>query len=149
MTNKLLAKSKETVSEHEATVEDGSTDAVRNVDVSFEDWLGALRSGDYSQGHSALRWAKGPADGFCCLGVLCDLIEPSWGDAFWTPSGHPVQGGYLDTDHGLAPSWYTQNMRRLGASMNDAGSSFAEIADALELSAPELVGASSAENGVL
>ena len=34
-----------------------------------EKWLNALRSGDYKQTKSCLH--KG--DGFCCLGVLCDL----------------------------------------------------------------------------
>jgi len=34
-----------------------------------EKWLSALRSGDYKQTKSCLH--KG--DGFCCLGVLCDL----------------------------------------------------------------------------
>jgi len=32
-------------------------------------WVEALRSGDYMQGHNALR----RGDKFCCLGVLCDL----------------------------------------------------------------------------
>ena len=32
-------------------------------------WLSALRSGDYQQTRSYLR----NEDGFCCLGVLCDL----------------------------------------------------------------------------
>ena len=34
-----------------------------------EKWVSALRSGDYKQTKSCLH--KG--DGFCCLGVLCDL----------------------------------------------------------------------------
>lgn len=38
-------------------------------------WLRALRSGAYTQGHNALRnWDEG--DMFCCLGVLCDVINP-------------------------------------------------------------------------
>lgn len=34
-----------------------------------EAWINALRSGEYNQGREKLRGA----DGFCCLGVLCDL----------------------------------------------------------------------------
>ena len=34
-----------------------------------EKWLNALRSGEYQQTQTALR----KEDGFCCLGVLCDL----------------------------------------------------------------------------
>lgn len=36
-------------------------------------WLEALRSGKYKQGLNLLR--KG--DEFCCMGVACDLIDPS------------------------------------------------------------------------
>jgi hypothetical protein len=32
-------------------------------------WVNALRSGDYQQGHNYLH----TDNGFCCLGVLCDL----------------------------------------------------------------------------
>lgn len=35
-------------------------------------WLAALRSGVYKQETNVLRYA----DGFCCLGVLCDLAGP-------------------------------------------------------------------------
>lgn len=42
----------------------------------LQQWLGALRSGDYEQGHGALRSnAK-----FCCLGVLCDLHKDAADD---------------------------------------------------------------------
>lgn len=33
-------------------------------------WVAALRSGNYQQGHRALRTGS---NHFCCLGVLCDL----------------------------------------------------------------------------
>lgn len=39
-------------------------------------WLEALRSGKYSQGKGALR----SPEGFCCLGVLCDALDPSQWD---------------------------------------------------------------------
>lgn len=32
-------------------------------------WLAALRSGEYIQGHQRLR----DGDGYCCLGVLCEI----------------------------------------------------------------------------
>jgi hypothetical protein len=37
-----------------------------------EEWVAALRSGEYRQGIGKLR---GSGDTFCCLGVLCDLAE--------------------------------------------------------------------------
>jgi len=36
-----------------------------------EKWIDALRSGKYEQGSEKLRGA----DGYCCLGVLCDLYS--------------------------------------------------------------------------
>jgi hypothetical protein len=36
-------------------------------------WVAALRSGDYKQGTGVLRRND---DTFCCLGVLCDIINP-------------------------------------------------------------------------
>jgi hypothetical protein len=45
-------------------------------------WLNALRSGEYKQGIGALRKATEDENGkyddkeYCCLGVLCDILEP-------------------------------------------------------------------------
>lgn len=41
-----------------------------NEEVKAE-WVAALRSGDYPQGAGMLRSAT--SDGYCCLGVLCEL----------------------------------------------------------------------------
>lgn len=38
----------------------------------WEKWLHALESGKYSQIKSALR----TTEGFCCLGVACDVVDP-------------------------------------------------------------------------
>lgn len=55
-------------------------------------WVEALRSGKYRQGREALRTRvveEGQIKGYvyCCLGVLCDLIEPNgWDEAQnWYP----------------------------------------------------------------
>lgn len=37
-------------------------------------WLAALRSGDYIQ---ATHQLKSPENGYCCLGVLCDVHDPT------------------------------------------------------------------------
>ena len=42
-----------------------------------ERWIEALRSGDYVQGQERLR----TGDCYCCLGVLCDVIDPT----LWKP----------------------------------------------------------------
>jgi hypothetical protein len=44
------------------------------MDIELKNkWLAALRSGDYKQGAHRLRTVN---DCFCCLGVLCDIINP-------------------------------------------------------------------------
>jgi hypothetical protein len=51
-------------------------------------WLAALRSGDYPQGQGTLR----STEGFCCLGVLCDVIDPNGWEL-----GLPHASTYADT----------------------------------------------------
>jgi hypothetical protein len=45
-----------------------------------QQWIEALRSGEYSQAQEELR----VGDSFCCLGVLCDIYSKSKGANFWT-----------------------------------------------------------------
>lgn len=41
-------------------------------------WLTALRSGEYKQGRNFLRQTNpNGKDRFCCLGVLCDIVDPT------------------------------------------------------------------------
>lgn len=40
----------------------------------LEKWVATLRSGDYEQGVGRLRR---PDERYCCLGVLCDILEPN------------------------------------------------------------------------
>lgn len=41
-------------------------------------WVSALRGGHYKQAHGRLRKGNGDCtEGFCCLGVLCDLASDS------------------------------------------------------------------------
>jgi hypothetical protein len=50
-----------------------------NPDIKKQ-WVDALRSGEYRQGHSSLR----PLDGsYCCLGVLCDIYAKTTGKGKW------------------------------------------------------------------
>jgi hypothetical protein len=39
-------------------------------------WLEALRSGKYTQARQLLRGGDSFCPSFCCLGVLCDIIDP-------------------------------------------------------------------------
>lgn len=90
-------------------------------------WVEALRSGKYVQGQCGLR----VNERFCCLGVLCDIIEPDgWGSEI-------LKQTHNDNDN------YPSNgiMKRAGLSIdvaleiaedNDRGTSFLELADYIE-----------------
>lgn len=86
-------------------------------------WLEALRSGKYPQGRSRLHGHGG----YCCLGVLCDIVDPSkWKDLEY------------DGDVSLPPK-YIMDMAGLKiddvkylASKNDYGVPFKDIADIIE-----------------
>ena len=109
-------------------------------------WVAALRSGEYEQGTSWLRREKNGTEQFCCLGVLCDLVEPGqWrsGDG----AGCWRNGSGKDADSCLPrPSvqerfGLDKKVDRTGSSttvadelacMNDDGISFADIAKWIE-----------------
>lgn len=110
-----------------------------------ENWIAALRNGKYQQGQGVLRSS---ANTFCCLGVLCDIIEPLWGD---DPQIVSTAIGEKDTKMD-AYSWKpkvfnvavqlpTDLRTSLGMTftvennlirLNDSGKPFAEIADYIE-----------------
>jgi hypothetical protein len=100
-------------------------------------WIEALRSGKYEQTTRVLHRAN---DGFCCLGVLCDLLDPTrWGTPYTI----------IDKNSSiLAQRWDSYASRiapekriEVGLDelaeddlmcMNDNGRSFSEIADYIE-----------------
>src|SRR4051812_403851 len=89
-------------------------------------WIEALESGQYEQGRHCLRHKNQ----FCCLGVLCDLMEPEgWEHPFDDLGRCEHRGCNTMPDFDMASS--VVNFDSLGrlAQMNDEGSSFVEIAD--------------------
>lgn len=113
--------------------------------IAVVNWIAALRSGDYAQATGYLR----TPDGFCCLGVACDLFDPSrWSDEPTTLTRAPYftfrfdQGLHESTT--LPPNirdayclktgdgWIGGDDGRYLAAMNDEGRTFAEIADVIE-----------------
>ena len=87
-------------------------------------WIAALRSGKYQQSWGALRGY----DGYCCLGVLCDVADPEgWdGDSHRKYVSQPEQS-ILDSV-GLTNCQVTRLIH-----LNDReDASFADIADYLE-----------------
>lgn len=98
-------------------------------------WVDALRSGKYEQGRFSLRTVD---DMFCCLGVLCDLVDP--GD--WRMDGSSaIDGIYTHGGgcHSGVPSRSVTEQVELNrvalddlTNMNDRGRTFSEIADYIE-----------------
>lgn len=103
-------------------------------------WVAALRSGTYKQGTKKLRSA---ADRYCCLGVLCELLTPD--TATLTPDGWQYDGeicfltkkvariaGLYRADGYIRPGVPLLHVKESLAEANDAGATFAEIADYIE-----------------
>lgn len=69
-----------------------------NADIKAK-WTAALRSGKYKQGAGSLcrRHADEP-DGwrFCCMGVLCDVMDVKYQEAEWEGNGKSVERCYGD-----------------------------------------------------
>ena len=102
--------------------------------------LKALRSGEYKQTTEALQ----DENGYCCLGVMCDVFEKETGGRLRKEdkTGH-IYGGELDDQEGVQ-RWVGLRHHD-GTSKNDSslvslndynGYTFSEIADFIE-SEPE------------
>lgn len=93
-----------------------------------DDWCAALRSGEYKQGTGKLRSKD---DAFCCLGVLCDVVDPTkwkrtafnygWGSLTILP------GPDLIDDEPVNALWQLNDSKR---------ATFPEIADWIESNIP-------------
>jgi hypothetical protein len=97
-------------------------------------WLEALRSGKYQQGNGRLRSSRDGVDRFCCLGVLCDLLEPE----SWTETSvpgfyrHSIHEGYPGSTV-LESAGLEHDQCQILASMNDNGKSFEDVAQFIEV----------------
>lgn len=93
-------------------------------------WLEALRSGRYAQGTGSLRYDEC----FCCLGVLCDVLDPENWDRM--PSGAYAlkvhEGQNLLPQHIARVVGLDSLQQWELANLNDRRKSFAEIADYIE-----------------
>jgi hypothetical protein len=102
-------------------------------------WISALRSGEYKQCSTQLRDEKDGVARYCCLGVLCDIINPdAWGGlerSNWfgrnDDDGPPSEGGYLSDEMCEEVGLDKRVMFDLTVK-NDDGAPFGEIADIIE-----------------
>lgn len=108
--------------------------------MTREDWIAALRSGKYEQGHGVLK----SGDKFCCLGVACELAKtfpaPNNEGQSWITSFLPIEvlemlGGTYDSKNeaqvfAIGKGQITTD--ELAQLNDDRGFSFSDIADILE-----------------
>lgn len=108
------------------------------------EWLAALRSGNYRQGRGYLRRNLGDGnEGFCCLGIVCDLYakaNPEEGK--WEiSSGRHGSMFYAGADNAATDlpnevqDWAklrSDSVRSYLARQNDGGYSFLDIANWIE-----------------
>jgi hypothetical protein len=109
-------------------------------------WLEALRSGEYSQTKHVLK----DDDGFCCLGVLCEVYDKEHGQNNWIAEERVDAPRYkhLDGSYALLPDVVMQwaDLNSISpkvsfdtlyndtalANLNDRGYKFEQIADIIE-----------------
>ncbi len=108
-------------------------------------WVAALKSGEYKQTRKELR----NKDGFCCLGVLCDLYKEETKDGEWSEAeagqffvfkvrnggqcSATVLPGAVAVWAGFEP--FTRNPSTKNgqlAELNDAGMTFKKVAAIIE-----------------
>lgn len=119
-----------------------------------EKWVAALRSGEYTQATGYLR----TKEGFCCLGVLCDIVQEDVGMHWikgteyglecyrYTKNNNYIHHSLTLSASGCLPTevvnlsdledydpviWYGDDGSTL-AELNDKGLTFNEIADIIE-----------------
>jgi hypothetical protein len=67
---------------------------VMNPEIKAQ-WLAALRSGEYTQTNGALRREDSDGSvGFCCLGVLCDVLAKDGKVKYEPEAGYPDLRNY-------------------------------------------------------
>jgi hypothetical protein len=114
-----------------------------------QEWVKALRSGEYEQGRNQLKTKNGK---FCCLGVLCDLYSKK-NNVPWSTESSSIHKNFQHyTIHGALENLPDQVKAWAGLQesdpvvkhkdpfpthvhlsyINDQGTSFAEIANIIE-----------------
>lgn len=97
-------------------------------------WIKALRSGEYKQIKGRLK----RTNGFCCLGVLCDLYgkekNVKWDDSHFLRDFSLLPDEVRDWANLKFTDPTVNNNKRFItlSNINDSGTSFKEIADIIE-----------------
>lgn len=107
-------------------------------------WIEALRSGNFAQGKSCLKFVDSEGSpSYCCLGVLCEIeqrkfpvvhaadITGTWDIGFVETKKLEEDGGVGNIYHSLRHD-IGEELCNVLIRMNDQGKSFNEIADEIE-----------------
>ena len=94
-------------------------------------WLEALRSGSYRQATKTLITLWGKCDKFCCLGVLCNIVQPEFDHDVFVNKRGDVMGFPYPEVYEKRAGLSIRDMKYLVA-MNDRCESFETIADWIE-----------------
>jgi hypothetical protein len=78
-------------------------------------WCKALRSDEYGQAHEELRHPNLLRKVMCCLGVLCDIVDP----AGWNGNGHKLSNLEVLTDDACESLGIPKAIMNALASAND------------------------------
>ncbi len=101
---------------------------------TLQQWVQALESGKYKQTKDQLQ----DPTGFCCLGVLCDTLDPKGWDKDYHEFTHNL--GDTDTFYEMINNDLQEQLKHYNidakklAYMNDGGSTFLEIAEEIKQS---------------
>lgn len=88
---------------------------MKKVKGFTEEWLAALRSGEYTQGRGRLCTNEGP-ESYCCLGVAADILAKQ-GRGRWIlhdSEGKSVFYPTPDDDRFFSPYGYVTDLNGLG-----------------------------------
>jgi hypothetical protein len=93
-------------------------------------WVDALRSGNYSQGKEVLRSKD---NNFCCLGVLCDIVDSSRWVARVSNDCYAYDGCHAILPRNIVrATGFPDHHTSILTDMNDSGVPFSEIANYIE-----------------
>ena len=107
-------------------------------------WVKALRSGQYNQTEGALARHRNGEDGFCCLGVLCNIMQEETGKLNVIYGGNTYR---FNDEEGTLPKavriwagmenesgYFKYKNGKAGelTDLNDNGKSFKQIANVIE-----------------
>lgn len=107
-----------------------------NQNITFKDWIIALKSGEYSQGMYLLHQVEDAKDAFCCIGVYAHLCGVTTAQMDQRPKALDLSHT-INVDSIVVVKHLNTGLLFMGliydklAHLNDSGYTFEQIADLL------------------